>query len=387
VHSHEDHLHAFLRAAKDAGVTKIVIHVFTDGRDTPPQSAASSLRKLENLVSDLGIGFIATASGRFYAMDRDKNWDRLGKFEHLLFGDMPEHEGAKQITSKKPSEVYNELYEAGGLDEHIQPMVFLDENGKSYQIQEHDGVFFFNFRADRARQLAAKILERKHQKDLMFVTMTEYDDAIPSVVAFPKSVVKTTLAAEISRAGMHQAHIAETEKYAHATFFLNGGRNEPHDNEVHILVESRKDVLTHDLAPKMRAEQIADKAIEQLEKGVEFIFINFANADMVGHTANVPAIVEAVQEVDAQLKRVAEKVQGLGGVTVITADHGNAELNIDPITKERHTAHTLNTVPLIVTVPDVKVVDGNLADIAPTVLTLLNIQKPDAMTGKNLIIK
>ena len=385
VHSHESHLHAFLRAAKDAGIRRIAIHAVTDGRDTPPQSAAESLRTLEALIADLGVGFIATAGGRFYAMDRDKNWDRLGKFEHLLFGDLPQEAGAAPVVGKTPSQVYEELYASGGLDEHAVPVAFLDEQGKAYRIEDHDGVFFFNFRADRARQLAAKIADRAKERDLLFATMTEYDDAIPSLVAFPKSTVATTLAAEISKAGLRQAHIAETEKYAHATFFLNGGRNEPYEGESHILVESRKDVPTHDLAPEMRAKEIADKAIEQLAAGTSFLFINFANADMVGHTANVPAIVTAVQTVDAELRRVVEWTLSLGGVAVITADHGNAELNIDPASGERHTAHTLNVVPVIITIPGAHVSPGTLADIAPTALFLLGLPVPAAMTGKVLL--
>ena len=385
VHSHEDHLHAFLRAAKDAGITKIVMHVFTDGRDTAPQSAADNLKLLEDLISDLGVGFIATASGRFYAMDRDKNWDRLGKFEHVLFGDMPEHAIDQPATNRKPSEVYRELYAQGGLDEHVTPMVFLDETGKSYQISDRDGIFFFNFRADRARQLAAKVKERAQARDLLFVTMTEYDEAVPTLVAYPKSAIKTTLAAEISKAGYKQAHIAETEKYAHATFFLNGGRNEPHENETFVLVESRKDVLTHDLAPKMKAKEITNKAIEQLDAGVDFMFINYANADMVGHTANVPAIIESVQEVDEQLKRIVAATTDKNGLVIITADHGNAELNIDPDTGVKHTAHTLNVVPVIMTNKDLKVHGGSLADIAPTILTLMDVPVPLEMTGKPLI--
>jgi 2,3-bisphosphoglycerate-independent phosphoglycerate mutase len=384
VHSHEDHLHAFIRAAKDTGITKIIIHVFTDGRDTAPQSASENLKKLEALISDLGVGFIATASGRFYAMDRDKNWDRLGKFEHMIFDDLPEHAGAEHITGKKPSEVYEEFYKAEGLDEHAKPMVFLDESGKSYKVQEHDGIFFFNFRADRARQLSAKIVERAKAKDLVFVTMTEYDESVPTLVAFPKSEIKTTLAAQISKAGFKQAHIAESEKYAHATFFLNGGRNEPHANETHILVESRKDVPTHDLAPKMKAREITDKAIEQLDVGCDFIFINYANADMVGHTANVPAIVESVQEVDEQLKRIVAKTNEMGGAVIITADHGNAELNIDPETGERHTAHTTNVVPIIITKKGLSLRNRTLADVAPTVLDMMGLPVPSEMTGKPL---
>lgn len=385
VHSHEDHLHAFLRAAKNSGVMKIAIHVFTDGRDTAPQSAAESLKKLEELIEGLDIAFIATASGRFYAMDRDSNWDRLAKVEHLLFHDRPEHDTGNRVVGRKPSEVLRDLYREGIVDEHLEPMIFLDESGLSYPVQDHDGVFFFNFRADRARQLSRKIVERSGGLDLCFVTMAEYDEKIPSYVAFPKTSVETTLAAEISAAGLRQAHIAETEKYAHATFYLNGGREVPHENETHVLVDSRKDVATHDMAPEMRASEIAGKAIEALEAGNDFVFINFANADMVGHTANVPAIVKGVEEVDRQLKRVCRKAEELGGAAVITADHGNAELNVDQTTGEKHTAHTSNPVPFIVTLPEVTLSDGSLADIAPTVLELFGLLKPPAMTGKSLV--
>lgn len=390
VHAHEDHLHEFLKEAKKAGIMKVVVHAFTDGRDTPPQSAAENLRKLENVIADLGVGFIATATGRFYAMDRDNNWDRIAKFENLVFGSNggdSVNSGVRVVSGKKPSEIFEEIYAQGELDEHVKPILFLDENEKSYPVQDYDGIFFFNFRSDRARQLSKKIAEYAKTKDLFFVTMTEYDPEIGSVVAYPQSKIETTLAAEISKAGLSQSHVAETEKYAHATYFLNGGREQPHPNEKHILVESRKDVLTHDLAPRMRAEQIADKVIEQIDAGADFIFINFANADMVGHTANVPAIIEAVQEVDSQLKRVAEAVLARGGALFITADHGNAELNIDPETREKHTAHTTNFVPAIITVPELDLREGTLADVAPTVLELMGLQKPDAMTGSSLIKK
>ncbi|HSX25354.1 MAG TPA: 2,3-bisphosphoglycerate-independent phosphoglycerate mutase [Candidatus Andersenbacteria bacterium] len=382
VHSHSNHLYAFLEAAKQAGIHNVVIHAFTDGRDTPPQSAASYLRELEQVIEKVGIGFIATTSGRFYAMDRDNNWDRLQKVEDALF----ECKG-KICTAKKPSEAYEELYKDGILDEHAEPLVFLDDNGKSYKIEDNDGIFFFNFRSDRGRMLSKKIIERNKKQNLCFVTMTQYDETFECLVAFPPRGIDTTLASEISKAGLQQAHIAETEKYPHATYFLNGGKQDPHEGEVHILVESRKDVPTHDLAPKMRAKEIADKAIEQIERGSDFLFINFANADMVGHTANQPAIIEAVEEVDQQLSRVAAAVEKKHGVLVITADHGNAEVMIDPITKEKHTAHTLNKVPAIITDAQYPMhSDGTLADIAPTVLYLMNIEKPASMTGKNLII-
>lgn len=382
VHSHHDHLFAFIRAAKKAGITKIAVHAFTDGRDTPPQSAATYLKELEDVLDDSGlnIGHIATVSGRFYAMDRDNNWDRLAKAEAALF----ECKG-KVCKARKPSEVMQELYKNGALDEHAEPLVFLDDTGKGYPIAENDGVFFFNFRADRARMFFKKMLEQAEKLNLCFVTLTEYEKDTGAVVAFGPDEIETTLAEQVSLAGMRQAHIAETEKYPHATYFLNGGREKPYENEEHIMVASRKDVPTHDLAPKMRAEGIAGKAIEQLEAGVEFIFINFANADMVGHTANVPAIIEAVEEVDTQLKRVVEKVLEKGGAVFITADHGNAELNVDPVTGEKHTAHTINLVPGLLTIEGKSLHEGTLADIAPTILELLELPKPSPMTGNSLI--
>lgn len=382
VHSHSSHLYAFLEAAKNAGITNVVIHAFTDGRDTPPQSAAQYLRELEDVIEKVGIGFIATAAGRFYAMDRDNNWDRLQKAEDAIFSCK-----GKVCQLQKPSEVFQELYKEGVLDEHAEPLVFLDEKGQSYPIKENDGVFFFNFRSDRGRMLSQRVIEKSSEKNLCFVTMTQYDATFTCKVAFPPIGIDTTLAAEVSKAGLTQAHIAETEKYPHATYFLNGGKQDPHEGESHILIESRKDVPTHDLAPKMRAKEIADKAIEQVEKGTNFIFINFANADMVGHTANQPAILEAVEEVDTQLSRVVEAVRAKGGAVFITADHGNAEVMIDPITHEKHTSHTTNLVPGILTDTSYSLKEsGTLADIAPTILSLFGIEQPKSMTGTNLLI-
>ncbi len=382
VHSHSSHLYAFLEAAKNAGITNVVIHAFTDGRDTPPQSAAQYLRELEEVIERVGIGFIATAAGRFYAMDRDNNWDRLQKAEDAIFSCK-----GKVCQLQKPSEVFQELYKDGVLDEHAEPLVFLDEKGQSYPIKDNDGVFFFNFRSDRGRMLSKRIIEKSAEKNLCFVTMTQYDSTFTCKVAFPPIGIDTTLAAEVSKAGLTQAHIAETEKYPHATYFLNGGKQDPHEGESHILIESRKDVQTHDLAPKMRAKEIADKAVEQVEQGTDFIFINFANADMVGHTANQPAILEAVEEVDLQLSRVVEAVEKKGGIVFITADHGNAEVMVDPITKEKHTSHTTNLVPGILTDTSYSLKEsGTLADIAPTILSLFAIEQPKSMTGTNLLI-
>ena len=380
VHSHEDHLHAVLKTAKEAGVKKIALHIFTDGRDTAPQSAGGYLKKLENVLEEIGIGQIATVSGRFYAMDRDNNWDRMVRAERAMFDCV-----GKTCQLKKPSELVAELHAEGLLDEHLEPIVFLDESGQGYKVENGDGIFLFNFRSDRMKMLMKCLLEKKEALNLKITTMTEYDNSFACAVVFPPIPIETTLAAEVAKAGLTQAHIAETEKFPHATYFLNGGRKEPHAGEAHILLDSRKDVPTHDLAPKMRAASIADKAVEEIEKGTNFIFINFANPDMVGHTANVPAIVEALEEVDTQLGRVYEATERIGAVLFITADHGNAEVNVDQKTREKHTAHTTNPVPAIVTDKNLKIKEGTLADIAPTILTLLDLPQPASMTGQKLI--
>jgi 2,3-bisphosphoglycerate-independent phosphoglycerate mutase len=233
--------------------------------------------------------------------------------------------------------------------------------------------------------LSKKILDKVSTDNLFFVTLTEYDKTFTASVAFTPISIETTLAKEVSLAGLTQAHVAETEKFPHATYFLNGGQEKPHDKEKHILVPSRKDVKTHDQAPKMMAKEIADKAIEEITAGIDFLFVNFANADMVGHTANVEAILEAIEEADKQLERVVLEIERRGGVAVITADHGNAELNIDQITGEKHTAHTMSPVPFIVTKSTADVDNGNLSDVAPTVLFLLGLDIPSEMTGNNLI--
>jgi 2,3-bisphosphoglycerate-independent phosphoglycerate mutase len=381
VHSHSEHLFAFLRAGEKAGVKRIAVHVFTDGRDTAPQSASKYLKELEDVLKEIKVGFIATVSGRFYAMDRDNNWDRVSKVEQALF------ECKGNVCTIEPSKFVDSLYKEGKLDEHLEPLVCHTIDGRGCAIEDNDGVFFFNFRADRARQLTQKILEKVNKNNVCFVTLTEYSPEFKCLVAFPPVAIDTTIAKEVSEAGMTQAHIAETEKFPHATYFLNGGVEKPYPGEIHELLASRKDVPTHDMAPKMRAEAIAEKAIEYVNMGIDFIFINFANADMVGHTANVPAIIEAIEEVDTQLRRVIEIVERAGGVAFITADHGNAEVNFDLETGNKHTAHTTNPVPAILTHKDYKFTsdNGTLADIAPTILALLGIKKPKVMTGKNLV--
>jgi len=379
VHSHMAHLFAFIKVAKDAGINKIAIHVFTDGRDVPPQSGVEYIKELEENINNLGVGAIASVSGRLYAMDRDNNWDRLMKAEEVIL------KGQGKVCDITPSLYVENLYKEGVVDEHIEPFVCLDKEGKKHFIEKNDGVFFFNFRADRARMLTKRIIEESSILNLKLVTMTDYGSEYDCLVAFPPMKIETTLAKELSLAGLTQAHITETEKFAHATYFLNGGVEKPYPGEEHILVPSRKDILTHDLAPKMMAEGIADKAIEQIKKGTDFLFINFANADMVGHTANVPAIIQGVEEVDRELGRVLEALHANGGIACVTADHGNAEINIDQTTGERHTAHTTDPVPFILTNSTGTLHHGTLADITPTILKILDMNKPECMTGESLI--
>ncbi len=379
VHSHMNHLFAFLQIAKDAQINKISIHIFTDGRDVPPQSAAGYIKELEDKITEIGVGTIASVEGRLYAMDRDNNWDRLTKVEEVIF------DGKGVVCDIDPATYVENLYKSGIVDEHIEPILCIDDKGGKHIIEKNDGIFFYNFRADRARMMAHKILEKSTDMNLMLVTMTNYGTDYKSNVAFPALSVETTLAKELSLAGLTQAHITETEKFAHATYFLDGGVEKPYPLEEYILIPSRKDILTHDLAPKMKAKEIADKVIEQIEKGTDFLFVNFANADMVGHTANVPAIVEGVEEIDLELGRILNVLHKNGGVACITADHGNAEINVDQQTGERHTSHTTDKVPFILTNTTGTLHEGTLADISPTILQILGIKKPDFMTGESLI--
>lgn len=380
IHSHSSHLLGLLHAAKASGIKKIAIHVFTDGRDTPPQSAKGYLAELEQNLDELGIGFIATVSGRFYAMDRDHNWHRVKKAEDAIF------DATADISHRaRPSEVIEAMYHHGHVDEHIEPIVFIDDHGRSYPIERNDGVIFSNFRPDRARMLSKRIMDCSADRNLCFVTMTSYDKNIKSLVAFSGVGVATTLATEISRAGLRQVHIAETEKYAHATYFLNGGREEPHEGEQHILVESRKDIRTHDQAPEMRAADITDKAIEQINQSTDFVFINYANIDMVGHTANFEATIRAVEIVDAEIGRLSSRIAEADGILFITADHGNAEVGIDPESGVLHTAHTINPVPFLLTIEGYELKQGTLADVAPTVLSIAGLPIPSSMTGSSLL--
>jgi 2,3-bisphosphoglycerate-independent phosphoglycerate mutase len=376
VHAHSDHLYAFLKLAKDKGIEKCYIHVFTDGRDTGPYDAVHALEELQSICDELQFGTIASVSGRFWSMDRDNNWDRLEKFHNEVF------ECKNGLCQLALLEELKRQHSEGRTDEHIEPFALVEA-----PLNQNDGVFIFNFRADRARMITQKICELKKTLNLHIVTLTEYQKDFDVTVAFPSQNIKTTLAQEVSNAGFKQAHIAETEKFPHATYFLNGGKEDPHEGEEHVLLPSRKDVQTHDEAPEMRAEAIADEAIARINAGVEFIFINFANPDMVGHTANMTAIIHAIEFVDIQLKRVCDALIARGGVAIVTADHGNAEVNINSETGEKHTAHTLNQVPCIITDSSISIMkksDVSLQDLAPTVLKMLEIEKPEVMTGESL---
>ena len=381
IHSHILHLFTFLQSAKDYGITKIAIHVFTDGRDTPPQSGAGYIKELEDYIIKIGVGEIASVSGRLYAMDRDKRWERLEKAEQVMF------EGKGNICNIEPSVFLENLYKNGvNSDESLEPFVCKNKSGNTYSLNNNDGFFLFNFRADRMRMLTEKLVEEARGKNIFLTTMTDYGKEFSLPVVFPRVKINTTIGKTISENGMTQVHIAETEKFAHATYFLNCGEEKPYKGEEQILIQSPKNVLTYDLAPKMSAEKVADSVIEQIKKGTDFIFVNFANADMVGHTANVPSIVQAIEEIDKELERIIKVLLTAGGIACITADHGNAEINIDQISGLRHTAHTTDPVPFILTDISKKLrPGGTLANIAPTILELYNVEKPVEMTGTSLI--
>lgn len=383
IHSHMKHLFAFLECAKNFGLKKIVIHVITDGRDTPPQAGASYLKELEDLIEKLGVGEIATVSGRLYEMDRDKRWERLDlALEGTFYGKGP-------ICDIKPSEYVKKLYKEkeNESDEYLKPFVCINKEGKTFTLNQNDGFFLFNFRADRMRMITEKLLEFSRDKNIYVATMTDYGKEYDCPIVYPKIKINITLGKVISENGLKQVHIAETEKFAHATYFLNCGEENPYPGEEQILVQSPKDVLTYDLAPKMSASGVADQAIAQIKKGTDFIFINFANADMVGHTANAKAIVTAIEEVDLELGRVLEALEINKGIACVTADHGNAEVNIDPISGLRHTSHTTDLVPFILTVEDIRLKEsGTLANVTPTILELYDLEKPAEMTGESLII-
>jgi 2,3-bisphosphoglycerate-independent phosphoglycerate mutase len=359
VHSHIDHLKALLRFAPE----RTWIHAFTDGRDVSPTSAVRDL-------AELPVERIATVAGRYYAMDRDKRWDRTDRaYRAICLG-----EGEQ---ADDPVEAVKRSYERGVTDEFIEPIVV---SGRP-RLTRSDAAIFFNFRPDRARQLSKLLLDGGFD----LTTMTRYSDELDCPVAFGEQLVDETMAEVLAAAGLTQLHAAETEKYAHVTYFFNGGREEEWPGETRILVPSPREVGTYDKQPEMSAEEVAARFCEALEDdGFAFAVVNFANPDMVGHSGVIPAVVKAVEVTDACLGRVVETVDRLGGVTLITADHGNAEHLLEP-DGSPHTAHTTNPVPLIVTDPEARLREGGeLKDLIPTAIAYLGLTKPLQMTGQNL---
>jgi 2,3-bisphosphoglycerate-independent phosphoglycerate mutase len=366
VHSHIDHVRALLELGARQGMgDRTWLHAFTDGRDVSPHAAAADL-------ATLPADRIATVVGRYYAMDRDSRWERTDR----AFGAIVRGEGA---TADDPVAAVRASYAAGLTDEFIEPVVL---RGRPRLDPARDSVVFFNFRPDRGRQLSAKLLEL----GVDLVTMTRYGGEIDCPVAFAEQAVPNTLAEVLAVAGARQLHAAETEKYPHVTYFFNGGREQPWPGEERLMVASPRDVPSYDLKPEMSAAEIADRFCAAIGDGFAFGIINFANADMVGHTGSIPAVTKAIETVDGCLARVVAAVQAAGGVCLVTADHGNSEKMLEDDGISPHTAHTTNPVPLILTAVAMRLRDGGeAADLAPTILALLGIPQPAEMTGRSLI--
>ena len=389
VHSHINHLKGLVDMAKKNGLDDIYVHAFLDGRDTPPKSAIGYIEELEAHMAKVGIGHIATVSGRYYAMDRDKRWERV----ELAYNALAKSEG---LTANSAVEAVENSYEKGENDEFVLPTVVLNDGQPTAQVSENDSVIFFNFRPDRARELTRALVDvefdvfARERFDLDYVCLTQYDATIEGVdVAFKPQTITNTLGEYVSAQGLQQLRIAETEKYAHVTFFFNGGVEEPSTGEDRELIPSPK-VATYDLQPEMSAHEVTDRLLSKLDEDkYDFVVLNFANPDMVGHTGVFDAAVEAVEVIDNCFAKVCDKIVDLGGNVIITADHGNAEMMLDPETQKPMTAHTTNVVPCILAgAGDVKLrADGKLSDFAPTILQLLDLKQPSEMTGTTLIAK
>ena len=386
VHSHERHLHALLGYAADARVSRVRVHAFTDGRDTPPRSADASLAALEDVVHRIPGAAVATVSGRFYAMDRDKRWDRTERAARAML--LGEGETASSATESIAA-----AYARGESDEFVQPTVIAGSDGS---IRDGDTVIAFNFRPDRMRQISRALADPEFDafprpsvpRDLHYTCMTEYDETFRFPVICRDEPLRRTIGEIVSEAGIRQLRIAETEKYAHVTYFFNGSEETPFPGEDRVLIPSPK-VTTYDLKPEMSASEVTAELERRLEdpNGYGFFVLNYANADMVGHTGIVEAAVRAVETVDSCLGRVLEAVRRRGGIALVTADHGNAEQMIDEATGGPHTAHTLNPVPVVAAAGEPhRMRSGILADVSPTLLQLMGLEKPSEMTGESLLL-
>jgi 2,3-bisphosphoglycerate-independent phosphoglycerate mutase len=390
IHSHEQHIHALLQLLSDEGVKTCYLHAFLDGRDTPPKSAQTSISALENHCKTLCLGKIASLMGRYYAMDRDKRWERTQAAYDCLT------QGKTEYRANSALEGLQHAYDRGESDEFVKPTTIHKPDEPTVTIQNGDIIFFMNFRADRARQLSLAFLDPSftgfkravHPHLADFISLTHYAADIPSHIAFPQQSLKNGLAEYLAKEGLTQLHIAETEKYAHVTFFFNGGIETPFPKETRLLIPSKK-VATYDLTPKMSAIEITEQLLIAIqEKKYDVIICNFANPDMLGHTGNLKATQEAITCIDECINNIVNALKKQGGETIITADHGNAECMYDEKTRQAHTAHTTEPVPFIYVGRPAKITkknNGTLADIAPTLLTLLGLAKPKDMTGKSLI--
>ena len=383
VHSHITHIIALLEMAKKHGLSKVYVHAFLDGRDVPPQSALTYVEQLEQAMATIGVGKIATVCGRYYAMDRDKRWERLAK----AYATVVQGEGERAVSATTGIQA---SYAAGVTDEFVIPFAVEGVDGR---IQAGDGVIFANFRPDRAREITRAIIDEDFPyferpasaRPVHFACMAQYDATIAAPVAYPPEEINYTLGQVLAERGLQQLRIAETEKYAHVTFFFNGGVEEPNKNEERILIPSPK-VATYDLQPEMSAEEVTQALLTELDKDkFDVVILNFANPDMVGHTGVLEAAIKAMEKVDECVGRIVEKVLFLDGSVCICADHGNLE-KMAEADGEPNTAHTTNPVPFIlISKEQHQLHQGILADIAPTMLELLHIPQPKAMTGKSLI--
>ena len=383
VHSHITHLFALLQMAREQGIEKVYVHCFLDGRDVPPTSGKHFVEQLQAKLQQLGVGQIATVMGRYYAMDRDKRWDRLQRaYDAMVCGQAP--------YEPDPAAAVQKSYDAGVTDEFMEPVVC----AKGAQFQDNDSVIFFNFRPDRAREITRTMVDEDFTDvqrttgfvPVHFVCTTEYDATMPNVtVAYPRQKLENIFGEYISKLGLTQLRIAETEKYAHVTFFFNGGVEQVFPGEDRVLIASPK-VATYDLKPEMSAYEVMEEAVRRILSGAyDVIILNFANCDMVGHTGIYEAACKAVTTVDECVAKVVEATSKMGGISLITADHGNAERMVDT-DGEPFTAHTTNPVPFYIVGANVRLRDGRLADITPTMLDLMGLEKPAEMDGETLIV-
>ncbi|AST06208.1 2,3-bisphosphoglycerate-independent phosphoglycerate mutase [Anoxybacillus sp.] len=390
VHSHINHLFALLKLAAKEGVKHVYIHGFLDGRDVGPQTAKTYIQQLNEQIAQIGVGEIATLSGRYYSMDRDKRWERVEKaYRAMVYGEGPSY--------RDPLACIDDSYANGIYDEFVLPSVIVREDGSPVAtIQDNDAVIFYNFRPDRAIQISNtftnddfRSFDRgpKHPKNLFFVCLTHFSETVKGYVAFKPTNLDNTLGEVLSQNGLKQLRIAETEKYPHVTFFMSGGREEKFPGEERILIDSPK-VATYDLKPEMSAYEVTDALLKEIEADkFDAIILNYANPDMVGHSGKLEPTIKAVEAVDECLGKVVDAIIAKGGIAIITADHGNADEVLNP-DGSPNTAHTTNPVPVIVTKKGITLrQDGILGDLAPTMLDLLGLQQPKEMTGKTLIQK